>query len=166
MLANAPQFDPNDPNYAMLMHGSDQFISPQYYPWADMNQAGIKGMPVHPSAYQGMSATLAPAALEQNRQTMSPQMSQKQSGQGADANLPTAGLDFNFSQDSKALDFSGMGMSRENSFQGFMKASALGSGQVTPGGEGFWDNFVMDGGWENGDSSLQDTANSIGAGSS
>lgn len=64
MLAYAPQFDINDPTYAMLMQGSDQYTSSSYYPWHDMNQSGLKGMPVHPSAYQGMSATLAPSDLE------------------------------------------------------------------------------------------------------
>ncbi|KAL2430423.1 hypothetical protein ABEF95_007087 [Exophiala dermatitidis] len=76
MLAHAPGLDPSDPSYAMLMHGSDQYISNNpYYPWHgnghDDSGNPLKGMPIHhhPSAYQstefGMSATLAPSVLEQ-----------------------------------------------------------------------------------------------------
>ncbi|KAJ4511532.1 hypothetical protein HRR95_008356 [Exophiala dermatitidis] len=76
MLAHAPGLDPSDPSYAMLMHGSDQYISNnRYYPWHgnghDNSGNPLKGMPVHDhtSAYQatgfGMSATLAPSVLEQ-----------------------------------------------------------------------------------------------------
>ena len=157
MLAHAPQFDVNDPTYAMLMQGSDQYISSAYYPWHDMNQSGLKGMPVHPSAYQGMSVTLAPSALEQhvmNHEEPSQNntsISQATHHHSSIAQLslpPTTGLDFNFSQESKGFDFGGAGMSREDSLQGIFKASGMPSGQVTPAGEGFWDNFVMDGSWE------------------
>lgn len=157
MLAYAPQFDVNDPNYAMLMQGSDQFISSPYYPWHDMNQSGLKGMPVHPSAYQGMSATLAPSALEQHamsheeavqsHNTSTSQVTHHNASLNQSSLPPTAGLDFNFSQDSKGFDFGGMGMSREDSHPGMFKTSGMPSGQVTPAGEGFWDNFVMDGSW-------------------
>lgn len=41
-----------------------------------------------------------------------------------------------------------MGMSREDSMQGNLKASGLASGQITPTGDGFWDNFMTDGSWE------------------
>ncbi|KEF62611.1 uncharacterized protein A1O9_00584 [Exophiala aquamarina CBS 119918] len=158
MLAYAPQFDVNDPNYTMLMHGSDQFISSPYYPWHDMNQSGLKGMPVHPSAYPGMSATLAPSALEQHPMSQEePSQSNKSStslvahhkSSLTQSSLPpTAGLDFNFSRESKGFDFGSMDMSREDSLQGMFKTSGMPSGQVTPAGEGFWDNFVMDGSWE------------------
>ena len=153
MLAHAPGFDHNDPSYAMLMNGSDHFMSNPYYPWNDM-QAGIKGMPVHPSAYQGMSATLAPAALEHahdgastanTHSTPTPGQTATSTAPSTSDNntLPTAGLDFNFSQETKGLDFGGaVGMSREGSRIG----AGLASGQVTPAGEGFWENFVWDDG--------------------
>ncbi|KIV96840.1 hypothetical protein PV10_00657 [Exophiala mesophila] len=153
MLAYAPQLDHNDPSYAMLMQGSDQFTSSPFYPWPDMQHGGggVKGMPVHPSAWQGMSATLAPAVLDQNAMTSGvPQQAKTEHGMPAnhvststspETTLPpSTGIDFNFSQDSKPLNFD---MSRENSFQGFSK-----SGQATPAGEGFWDNFVIDGSWD------------------
>jgi len=142
MLAHAPGFDSNDPSYAMLMHGSDQYISDPYYPWHDM-QGGIKGMPVHPSHYPGMSATLAPAALEHgvgdskvdNTTATTTSSTPVAINQPLTPSAPSSGLDFNFSQDSKGFGFGGAG---------------LASGQVTPAGEGFWDHFVMDGSWEDG----------------
>ncbi|KAI1619786.1 hypothetical protein EDD37DRAFT_192462 [Exophiala viscosa] len=147
MLAHAPGFDSNNPSYAMLMQGSDQLLSNPYYPWNDI-QGGIKGMPVHPSAYPGMSATLAPAALEHaadnktetttTGSTPAASHSNQPPTPAAEyINPPTMGLDFNFSQESKGFGFS---------------VPALGSGQVTPAGEGFWDHFVMDGSWEDGTS--------------
>ncbi|EXJ85729.1 hypothetical protein A1O1_06097 [Capronia coronata CBS 617.96] len=153
MFAHAPGFDHNDPSYAMLMHGSDQYVSSPYYPWHDMRSGGgVKGMPVHASAYQGMSATLAPSVLEQSVESAHSQEINSEStptnthgstaSSAADrtasdaSSLPTAGLDFNFSQESKGLDFGG--------------AMPLTSGQITPAGEGFWDHFVMDGSWDDG----------------
>ncbi|EXJ84953.1 hypothetical protein A1O3_05628 [Capronia epimyces CBS 606.96] len=159
MLAHAPGFDSNDPSYAMLMHGSDQYVSNPYYPWHDMqNVGGIKGMPVEPSAYQGMAVTLAPAAFEQGVESTNdtnsdstPKDTHATSSAAArtasDASsLPTAGLDFNFSQESKGLGFGG--------------ATALTPGQITPATEGFWDHFVMDGSWD--DSAEVETSGSGG----
>lgn len=140
MLAHAPGFDSNDPSYNMLMRGSDQYISDPYYPWHDM-QGAIKGMPVHPSHYPGMSATLAPAALEHavdskvdNTTATTTSSTPAATTQPLTPGAPTSGLEFNFSQESKAFNF----------------GAGLGSGQVTPGGEGFWDHFVMDGSWDDG----------------
>ena len=151
MFAQAPGFDTNDPSYAMLMHGSEQYVNNPYYPWQANMQSGIKGMPVHPSAYQGMSATLAPGMLENNAVHTPKQISTAASTPAtthasiktapADS-VPSAGLDFNFSQDSK-----------EPSFLSMAGGMPTGSGQVTPAGEGFWDHFVMDGSWEDGASS-------------
>ncbi|KAJ9611111.1 hypothetical protein H2200_004294 [Cladophialophora chaetospira] len=149
MFAQAPGFDMNDQNYAMLMHGSEQYVNNPYYPWQNMN-GGIKGMPVHPSAYQGMSATLAPAVLDNNaghtpQQTSNaattPAASYTSARPAPTDSLPSAGLDFNFSQDSK-----------EPGFMSMAGGMPTGSGQVTPAGEGFWDHFVMDGSWEDGGS--------------
>ena len=138
MFAHAPGFDVNDPSYAMLMHGSEQYVNNPYYPWQNM-QGGIKGMPVHPSAYQGMSATLAPAVLDNHVDSTlkhpsttasTPVTTHKKAP--ADS-LPSAGLDFHFSQESKEPSFFSMG-----------HGITSGSGHVTPAGEGFWDNFVWD----------------------
>lgn len=147
MLAHAPGFDVNDPSFAMLMQGSEQYVNHPYYPWQSM-QGGIKGMPVHPSAYHGMSTTLAPAALE-NAVDSTPNHTSTTASTPATTHasapparidtLPTAGLDFNFSQDSK-----------EPGFVTMAGGMPTGSGQVTPAGEGFWDHFVMDGSWEDG----------------
>ena len=57
-----PALDPNDPFQAELMIGSENYTDSFYYPWGNMSH-GIDGMPVHPSAWKGMSATLAPSAL-------------------------------------------------------------------------------------------------------
>lgn len=147
MFAQAPGFDTSDPSYAMLMHGSEQYVNNPYYPWQNMN-GGIKGMPVHPSAYQGMSATLAPAVLENVAHTpkqssttaTTPAATHASTRPAPTDSLPSAGLDFNFSQDSKE--------------PGFMTLAGMptGSGQVTPAGEGFWDHFVMGDSWEDGGS--------------
>ncbi|EXJ59597.1 hypothetical protein A1O7_03743 [Cladophialophora yegresii CBS 114405] len=147
MLAQAPGFDVRDPDYAMLMQGSEQFINDPYYPWQNMH-SGIKGMPVHPSAYPGMSATLAPAALEKNtdylKQPVSTSAGGPTSAPAAPTDvLPSAGLDFKFSQESK-----------EPAFTSIVGDMAISPGQVTPVGEGFWDHFVMDGSWEDGVNSI------------
>ncbi|KAJ9638092.1 hypothetical protein H2204_004403 [Knufia peltigerae] len=140
MLANAPGFDTTDPSYSMLMQGSDQYISTPYYPWHDgmhHGDGGIKGMPVHPSNYPSMSVTLAPSALEQNNNLVSADgITDHHNPTGSTPSAPTSGLDFNFSQDSKGFPF------------------GAGSGQVTPAGEGFWDHFVMDGSWEDGNNTV------------
>lgn len=140
MLAGAPGLDPNDPMSAALLQGSEAFMSNPYYPWGDI-QSGIKGMPVHPSAYPGMSATLAPAALDSKNDSLT--ATPNTSAPTADGNAPSAGLDLGFSsQESKGLGLhvADMTTKRENS-------ESLGSGQVTPG-EGFWDNFVQDSSWD------------------
>lgn len=116
MLAGT--MDPNDPFSSMLMNGSENYMANPYYPWGDMNN-GIKGMPVHPSAYPGMSATLAPAALDKNDSLSTP---------GASA---TETADSNSGH--------GYSMKRESSHNSQI------SDQIT--GEGFWDNFVQDGSW-------------------
>jgi hypothetical protein len=141
MLAHAPGFDMNDPNYAMLMHGSEQYVNSPYYPWQGMH-SGIKGMPVHPSAYQGMSATLAPAVLDNSAvhtpkhtstTASTPTAGYTSASVAGESTLPTAGLDFNFSQETK-----------DPGYLSAVSGMPTSSGQATPAGEGFWENFV----WE------------------
>lgn len=137
--------DPNDPMTAVLMAGSDNYISNPYYPWGDMQSSGKPGQmapSMHPS-YHGMSATLAPSALENGPEPLS--STTVTSGASGDAtSAPSSGLDFNFSQESTLkgyTQYSATGFKREDS------ASGLASGQVTPAADGFWDSFVQDGGW-------------------
>ncbi|KIW69743.1 hypothetical protein PV04_05601 [Phialophora macrospora] len=120
MLAQAPGFDSRDPSYAMLMHGSDQFINDPYYPWQSMD-GGMKSMLAHPSVYQVPSPTLAPAVLEKN------------ADHTAERSCTSA------SMSASAPSYS--------SITGDM---APDSGQTTPPGEGFWDHFVMESSWEDG----------------
>ena len=140
MLAHAPGFDTNDPSYGMLMHGSEQYVNNQYYPWQNM-QGGIKGMPVHPSAYHGMSATLAPAALDNTADStpkcMSTTASTPVAAHPSAPTAPSEGLDFHFSQESK-----------EPSFAAMVGGMPTGSGQVTPGDNCFWDAYVTPDSWE------------------
>lgn len=138
-----PALDMNDPFHASLMQGSEQFISSPYYPWGGMTGA-VDGMPVHPSAWKGMSTTLAPSALSTTPNPISsattPTMTPA-SAHAPDMTAPSSGLDFGFgSQETKGLHIQNMPP------PGLDDHNGLGSGQQTPG-EGFWDNFVHDATW-------------------
>lgn len=135
-----PALDPRDPMTSMLMAGSENYTSSPYYPWGNM-QSMSKLEATRPS-FGGMFSTLAPSALD-----TSESFSATAAKSGADASdndiAPSAGLDFNFGQDSinyKGVTGFSTSLTRENS------ATGIGSGQITPG-EGFWDTFVQDGGW-------------------
>lgn len=119
----APALDPNDPFSAMLLNGSEQHISSSYYPWGTMNQGKMGELP---STYSGMSSTLAPSALDNESLSRS-------------GSVPSSGLNLDFGQDNK-YSFHGPGTTMEGANGGFT------SGQITPG-EGFWDSFVQDSGW-------------------
>lgn len=131
-----PALDPNDPFSAQLMAGSEAFTNGAGYPWGDAGH-GVKGMPVHPSAWPGMSATLAPSALMSTPTSTASTPGTSAPATSRDSVAPSTGLDFHFSQESKGLNLS--------NFDGF-GSDAVDSGQVTPG-EGFWDNFVHDNSW-------------------
>jgi hypothetical protein len=131
-----PAMDLNDPFQAQLMSGAENFTNVAGYPWGNVPH-GIKGMPVHPSAWPGMSATLAPSALVSTPASSSDTHPSTSAPATKDILTPTSGIDFQFSQDSKVLNL--------QSLDGF--SDAIESGQATPG-EGFWDNFVHDGSWE------------------
>jgi hypothetical protein len=137
-----PGLDPNDPFTSVLMAGSENYISNPYYPWGNIQGSGKLSQmtpSTHPS-YNGMSATLAPSALDSGADALSattPSTSPPNDNTAA----PSSDLGFNFGQESKGFNpYSTTGLSRDDVPQG------LGSGQVTPG-EGFWDSFVQDGGW-------------------
>ncbi|KIW89057.1 uncharacterized protein Z519_10542 [Cladophialophora bantiana CBS 173.52] len=146
MLAHAPGFDVSDPFYAMLMHGSDQFVSNPYYPWRNMH-GSIKDMSAYPLAYQGIYETLAPAALESPAEDVS-------KSTGATISTPTAAHVPASAEpaDPRLLRAASPDFvkqeSREPSF--VAAGEGLDSGQATPSREGFWDYFVRDGSWEGG----------------
>ncbi len=137
--------DPNDPMTSVLMAGSENYVSNRYYPWGTTSSSDKPGQlntPMHPS-YNGMSATLAPSALDNGTDSLSATTATSGASHGS-TSAPSAGLDFNFSQEStnKGLNpWSATGMTRENSAQG------LGSGQLTPGADALWGDFCQDGGW-------------------
>jgi hypothetical protein len=138
-----PALDMNDPFQASLMQGSEQYIASPYYPWGD-NSGAMNGMPVHTSAWKGMSATLAPAALATTPAAVSSAASPNTpaSATAYDNAAPSTGLDFGFgSQETKGLNLQNLPHPSIEDVQ-----SGLGSGQQTPG-EGFWENFVQDATW-------------------
>jgi len=92
-------------------------------------------MPVHPSAWPGMSATLAPSALD-STPTSAVSTPSTVAPTANDSTAPSSGLDFNFSQESKGLNMQKLDGNSD----------ALDSDQATPG-DGFWDNFVNDASW-------------------
>jgi hypothetical protein len=137
-----PGLDPNDPFTSVLMAGSENYTSNPYYPWGNLPSSGKLGQitpSIHPS-YNGMSATLAPSALESGADALSATTATTSPSHDY-SSASSSGLGFNFSQESKGFNsYSTAGLGRDETTQGF------GSGQVTPG-EGFWDSFVQDGGW-------------------
>ena len=137
-----PGLDPNDPFTSTLMAGSENYISNSYYPWGNMQGSSKLGQmtpSIHPS-YNGMSATLAPSALDSSTDALSATTATTSPSNDNTA-APSSGLGFSFSQESKGLNsYSATGFNHDDLTQG------LSSGQVTPA-EGFWDSFVQDGGW-------------------
>jgi len=133
MLAGTPSMDHDVPFSAALMPGSEQFMAIPYYLWGDDMQQGVKGIPVHPAAYQGMSATLAPAALTIQAGPLSVTPS----------STPPTTLD-------GSVSVAGLDPLRSNHYsvagRGSHSPDSLASGQNSPG-ESFWSNFVQDGGW-------------------
>jgi hypothetical protein len=132
-----PGLDPNHPFTSVLMAGSENYISNPYYPWGNVqgnDKLAESTITMHPS-FNGMSATLAPSVLESGADAFSVTTATMPPLNGNNT-VPSSGLGFNFSQESKAFD----SYSRNDSTQG------LGSGQATPA-EGFWDSFGQDGGW-------------------
>lgn len=132
-----PGLDPNDPFTSVLMAGSENYISNPYYPWGNVQGNGKlveTAITMHTSC-NGMSATLAPSVLESGADAL---LATTATTPPSNYNntMPSSGLGFNFSQESKVFD----SYSRDDSTQG------LGSGQATPA-EGFGDSFIQDGGW-------------------
>lgn len=122
--------DPNDPLTSMFMAGSENAPMPNYYnttPASLMKQRNF-----HPS-YDGMSATLAPSALD-----MSP-------AQGMFSNQPTT---TSVSMGKPGfIAFDGSFPDYTKGQQMFGRTSSNGSGAATPGLDGTWDAFINDGTW-------------------
>lgn len=133
MLAGAPGMDFNDSFSASLMHGSEQFMGSPYYPWQGDMQNGLKGMPVHPSAYPGMSATLAPSALNTQAESLSATPN-SHAPPTMDGGMAAGGMD--------PLGLNHLSMPGKE----MHSPHSMPSGQNTPA-ESFWSNFVQDGGW-------------------
>lgn len=140
-----PALDLNDPFSSMLMSGSDNYATNPYYQWGNMFPQNIKAeaSPMHPSL-DGMSATLAPSALDMSGDGFSASANFNGLATGDQPSAPSSGLDFNLSQDSTSLkgmpSTTGGNMSRQSSSHG------LKSGHVTPP-EAFWDSYLQDGTW-------------------
>lgn len=118
--------DPNDPMTSMLMAGSENLPMPFNY----LNSSLLQKPHSFHQSFDGMSATLAPSALDmsprQHDYTHPPSsMSMSNSQLGYSDSLP---------------DFSKSQM--------FTPGSATGSGTDTPGGiDGGWDSFINDNSW-------------------
>ncbi|KAL8722787.1 MAG: hypothetical protein Q9225_000799 [Loekoesia sp. 1 TL-2023] len=116
--------DPKDPMTSMLMGSNDNVI--QSY-WGTAPTSGTKSRNFHPS-YDGMSATLAPSALDMSPHHLNYNQIQPTS------TIPAVTPSY-LSFDNNMLDFS----------KGFLQGSnsSHGSGTVTPGGlDGGWDAFI------------------------
>lgn len=126
-----PALDPNDPLTSMFMAGSEALMQPYYNfnPGASMS----KQRNFHPS-YDGMSATLAPSALD----TSSDHLSYSHPSSTTSESLATPAFQYNF--DGALGDLKAANLTRSNSTQG--------SGGVTPGIDGGWDAFINGNSWE------------------
>ena len=115
--------DPNDPLTAAFMSGSENMMHSYY----NANPAALsKQRNFHPS-YDGMSATLAPSALDMSTPSLSnpPPVTS-----AALSNSP-----FPFDFEGSMFDFTkGQSVTRSN--------SSHGSGTATPGIDGGWDAFI------------------------
>lgn len=126
-----PTLDPNDPLTSMLMAGSDASM-PSYYNFGHTAPMS-KPRNYHPS-YDGMSATLAPSALD-----MSPdQLSYSHPSSTSGESLATPAFNFNF--EGALGDLKAANLTRSNSTQG--------SGGATPAIDGGWDAFINGNSWE------------------
>ena len=125
MLSSA--LDPNDSLTSMLMSGSENMAQPFYNP----NSVSLsKTRHFHPS-FDGMSATLAPSALD-----MAPHHGFSWNGQPPAGSMSAPPFQMSF--DPNAFDFSkGQLYTSGNSSQG--------SGAGTPGMDGNWESFINDG---------------------
>lgn len=123
--------DPNDPLTSILMAGSEDM--PQPYNYANGPQQKPRSFS---QAYGGMSATLAPSALD-----MSPRNHSYRQPSTTMPIAPSSAPAYFSTFDGAMSDFS--------KTQGFASGgSSTGSGAVTPGAiDGGWDSFINDNSW-------------------
>lgn len=143
-----PALDYSDPFTSMLMAGSEPFMMQgQYNPWENMNFPISKAQSMTPNfhpSYNGMSATLAPSALDMSSSNDNESFNSPPSAgtttsapSTTDVQPPTLGLDFSFDgSQGFGANMKGIHVNRDG--------SGYTSGQVTPG-DGIWD--FIDGGW-------------------
>ncbi|KAL8735561.1 MAG: hypothetical protein Q9166_000729 [cf. Caloplaca sp. 2 TL-2023] len=121
--------DPKDPMSSMFMSGNDSFAQ-----WASALGPSIKPRNFHPS-YDGMSATLAPSALDMSSQPLNYNQFQQMTS------MPTTNQPF-LTFDGNVPDYS------KGFFQSTHPSSSHGSGAGTPGAlDGGWDAFINDNSW-------------------
>lgn len=122
--------DPKDSMTPVLMGGSESFMQPY---WGPSPTTGTKSRNFHPS-YDGMSATLAPSALDMSPHHLTYNQNHPASTMSAMTNPSFTSFD------NGTFDFS------KNFFQG--SNSSHGSGTVTPGAlDVGWDAFMNDSSW-------------------
>ncbi|KAL8862499.1 MAG: hypothetical protein Q9178_000997 [Gyalolechia marmorata] len=123
--------DIKDPMNSMLMGGNDSFA--QSY-WASGLGSSTKPRNFHPS-YDGMSATLAPSALDMTSQPINYNQYQQT------LSMPTTNPAF-LAFDGNMPDYS------KSFFHNNHPSSSHGSGTATPGVlDGSWDAFINDNSW-------------------
>ena len=120
MLGNT--LNPNDPLTSMFMAGSENMTQPFFGNYQSMS----KQSNFHPS-YDGMSATLAPSALD---------MYTDESSNGT-----------NLYNDQKSKFSYSNQFENLKPFEFTRSNSSMGSGTVTPGNDGGWDAFINDQSW-------------------
>ena len=125
--------DSNDPFTSMLMAGSENLPQAYNYNAAASNLQKPRSFN---QSYGGMSATLAPSALD-----MSPRHQIYAQPSVTVSASPTSSPAFQLPYDGSLHDFS-----KSQMYQGGNSAS--GSGTVTPAGiDGGWDAFINDTSW-------------------
>lgn len=125
--------DPNDPFTSMLMAGSENMQQP--YNFSNPTNLPKSRMPIYP--YDGMSATLAPSALD-----MSPRHQTYTQLPTTMPSAPASTPNFLSACDGTMLDFS------KGQLLAAGANSANNSGTVTPGClDAGWESFINDSSW-------------------
>lgn len=119
-----PSLDPTDPLTSMFMAGSEHMSQPFQH------SAPLQKPRAFHSSYDGMSATLAPSALDMTPNHGLPTSSAVPSG-----SMSAPPFQMSFSE----LDFT--------KGQYYNSGSSHGSGTATPGIDGSWDAFIDTGAW-------------------
>ena len=127
LLGFGSTLDPSDPLTSMLMAGNDNM------PQQHFNFSPQLATPKYHPSYDGMSATLAPSALDVSPSHLS--YTDSSSATNTSSSTPS----FNYAFDNSLGDFKGVSFNTSS--------SAHGSGSVTPGADGGWDAYINDSSW-------------------